>query len=321
MTRALTIFAALIALAGAARAEGTVGVVVTGEPSMQPQVKSLIEGWLTSHGHQVTPSVLAADATAKLVDCFVLEDTSCARKLVEDKATSSKVVVARVDVGAGAAGQRDVTLTGYWFEKGSEPVAEKRVCDRCSDTNLVMAGDELMSALLGSANVTVGQLKLTSNPTGAQVVIDGKPAGATPLDLTLPAGTHQLSLSADGRSDAAKTVTIVKGQPTTLEVALPLPLPPRRPSKKAIPLAVIGAGGALLVTGIVLYATSETDTGEKPEYRDTRALGAGVAIGGLVVGGLGVYLLVRAGRPAEPAPPVSMSIGRSGATLAWRTSF
>lgn len=89
-----------------------------------------------------------------------------------------------------------------------------------------------------------------------------------------------------------------------------------------MPFAVIGAGGALLVTGIVLYATSETDTGEKPEYRDTRALGIGVAIGGLAVGGLGTYLLLRAGKPADsPPPPVSMSFVKGGATVAWRTAF
>ena len=313
--RALTILAVVIALAGTAR--GDIGVVVTGEPSMLPQVKALIEGWLKSHGHRLTASALPADSTAKLGDCFVLEDTSCARKLVEEKAASATIVLVRVDVGVN----KDVTFTGYWFERGSEPIAEKRTCERCSDTALVMAGDELMSALLGSANISVGQLKLSSSPPGAQVVIDGKPAGATPLDVSLPAGPHEIMVSAEGRVDVVKSVTIVKGTPTALEVVLEVPRPPPPPRSKLMPIAVIGAGAALLVTGIVLYATSESDTGEKPEYRDTRALGIGVAIGGLAVGGLGTYLLLRARKPADSAVPVSMTFVPGGATVAWRTEF
>lgn len=312
--RALSIVAVVIALAGTARAGGDVGVVVTGEPTMQPQVKALIEGWLSSHGHRLVASVLPADSTAKLGDCFVLEDTSCARRLVEEKASSATLVVVRVDVGA----QKDVTFTGYWFEKGHEPVAEKRTCERCSDTALVMAGDELMSALLGSANMSVGQLTLTSNPSGAQVVIDGKPAGATPLDLSVPAGPHQITVSAEGRVDTVKSVTIEKGKPMTLEVVLEVPRPPPPAHKRTLPFVVIGAGGALLVGGIVLYAASETDTGEKPEYRDTRALGVGVAVTGLAVGGLGAYLLLRS-RPADS--PVALSFVEGGATVAWRTAF
>ena len=313
--RALTILALSIALARTARAD--IGVVVTGEPSMQPQVKALIEGWLSSHGHRITTSALPADSTAKLGDCFVLEDTSCARRLVEEKGFSEIIVVVRADAGVN----KDVTFTGYWFEKGNEPIAEKRICERCSDTALVMAGDELMSALLGSANISVGQLKLTSNPPGAQVVIDGKAAGATPVDVSLPAGPHQITVSAEGRVDAVKSVTIVKGTPTALEVVLEVPRPPPPPNSKLVPIAVIGAGAALLVTGVVLYATSESDTGEKPEYRDTRALGIGVAISGLAVGGLGAYLLLRAGKPADSPAPVSMSFASGGATVAWRTAF
>ena len=147
----------------------------------------------------------------------------------------------------------------------------------------------------------------------------GKAAGATPLDTSLPASAHQITVSAEGRIDAVKSVTIEKGQPMTLDVTLEVPRPPPPPRSKALPYAVIGLGGAMLVTGIVLYATSETDTGEKLEYRDTRAGGIGLAISGLAVGGLGAYLLVRAGKPADS--PVAMSFVRGGATVGWRTSF
>ena len=197
--------------AESAHAGGDVGVVVTGEPTMQPQVLALIEGWLKAHGHRVIASPLPPDATNKLIDCFVIEDTTCARKLIEEKAASASLVFARVEV-VDSPGMRDVTITGYWFERGSEPVAEKRACPKCSDTRMVMAGDELMTALAGTAMTTVGQLLLSSFPTGAQVVIDGKAAGQTPLEVALPPGPHQITLSAAGMGDETRTVTIVKGK-------------------------------------------------------------------------------------------------------------
>ena len=65
-----------------ARAEGDVGVVVTGDNTMQPQLLALVEGWLRAHGHQVVASPLPPEATNKLIDCFVIEDTNCARKIL-----------------------------------------------------------------------------------------------------------------------------------------------------------------------------------------------------------------------------------------------
>lgn len=319
--RILTILVLMFAVwTRSARAGSNVGVVVTGDSSMQSQVRALVEGWLRAHGHAVVPAPLARDTTNKLIDCIVLEDTSCARKVVEAHATTAAVVFARVEVTAGPGGARDMVLTGYWFERGNEPVAEKRMCDRCSDTALVTAGDELMTALAGSKLKTVGQLHITSSPTGAHVVIDGADSGVTPLDVALAPGAHVVTVSADGHVDDARSVTIVQGKPTNLEITLPLvpPPPPPRAGRSKLPLVVIGAGGALLVAGIVLFATSETDTGEKPEYRDTRALGIGVSIGGVAIAAVGAYLWFTS-KPADSAPTVSLVPG--GATLGWGRMF
>ena len=314
--RTFPILALLLALASrSARADGDVGVVVTGDPTMQPQLLSMVEGWLRAHGHQLVASPLPPEATNKLIDCFVIEDTSCARKVVESQATTATVVFARVEVADNAAtSMRDVTITAYWFERGSDPVAEKRSCDKCTDTALHETGDALMSALAGSSRKTVGQIKITSRPDGAHITIDGRPSGVTPLEVVLAPGAHQIVLGADGRSDVTRSVTVAQGTNPPIDVALGVP----GGSRGKLPLAVMGGGAALLVTGVILFATSETDTGEKFEYRDTKPLGIGLMAGGLAVAGVGAYLwFVK--KPADSAPVVA--ILPTGAYVGWGKAF
>ena len=314
--RSLILFALVLALAPrSARAEGDVGVVVTGDPTMQTQLLAMVEGWLRAHGHQLVASPLPPEATNKLIDCFVIEDTSCARKVVERQSKTATVVFARVEVADNAqTSMRDITITAYWFERGSDPVAEKRSCDKCTDTALRETGDALMSALAGSSRRTVGQIKLTSRPDGAHVTIDGRPSGVTPLEVVLAPGEHQLVLSADGRSDATRTVTVVQGTNPPLDIGLGVP-----GARSKLPLAIMGGGAALLVTGVILFATSETDTGEKFEYRDTKPLGIGLMAGGLAVAGVGAYLWFVKKQPTDSAPTVAIS--PSGAYIGWGKAF
>lgn len=316
MIRRTIILALILALAPrSARADGDVGVVVTGDPKMQPQLLAMVEGWLRSHGHQLVASPLPPEATNKLIDCFVIEDTSCARKVVESQAKTATVVFARVELADSAqTGMRDVTITAYWFERGSDPVAEKRSCDKCTETALHETADALMSALAGSSRKTVGQIKLTSRPDGAHVTIDGRPSGTTPLEVQLAPGEHQLVLSADGRSDVTRSMTVVQGTNPTMDIALGT----AGASRSKLPLAIMGGGAALLVTGVILFATSETDTGEKFEYRDTKPLGVGLMAGGLAVAGVGAYLwFVK--KPTDSAPTVAILPG--GAYVGWGKAF
>ncbi len=307
----------LAAWTSSTRAGSDVGVVVTGDTTMQPQMLALIEGWLRAHGHQLVASPLPPDAINKLIDCFVIEDTGCARKLIEAQAKTATVVFVRVDVADNAGGMRDVTMTAYWLERDTDPVAEKRLCEKCTDATLGTAGDSLMSALAGSSRKTVGQLTLTSVPTGAHVTIDGAPAGVTPIDVALPPGAHQITVSADGHRDAARSVTIVQGE--TAPLALELPGLSAGGNRAKLPLVVIGVGGALVLGGAVLYATSETDTGENYQYRDTRALGLALVGGGLVAAGIGGYLWFTGKRTAETRPTVALLPG--GAYLGWGRTF
>src|SRR4051812_29146655 len=110
------LIAALLVVSAPARGDD-IGVVVTGEATLQPQLVAQVAGWLRQHDHGVSASALEPDAVNALIDCFVIEDEVCARKIIEERAKAATVVFVRVDAAPGASGARDVTLTGYWFAK------------------------------------------------------------------------------------------------------------------------------------------------------------------------------------------------------------
>lgn len=139
-------FSVLLA-ASTARAE-KVGIVVTGEARLQPQLTSQLERWLHDRGHTVVPGALEPDAINTLVDCFVLEDLGCAKGVVTARATSQAVVYARVEQTSNEDGTHDVSVTGYWFQKEHEPIAERRLCKQCSDEKMFDEVDDLMRALV-----------------------------------------------------------------------------------------------------------------------------------------------------------------------------
>ena len=137
---------ALVLAAANARAD-QIGVVVTGEATLQPQLNASIESWLREHGHGVVGSPLDADAINSLIDCFVLEDLGCARAVVERRAKAETIVYARVEVSPSDQGMGDVTLVAYWLQKGHDAVGERRTCKECTEKKLAQTSDDLMTAL------------------------------------------------------------------------------------------------------------------------------------------------------------------------------
>jgi hypothetical protein len=294
MRTALTL-ALLVALGSSARAETDVGVIVTGEGSMQPQLAAQIEGWLSQHGHTLVASPLPPEAITALIDCFVIEDQSCARGIVEKRAKSTTVVYARLDTKNNASnGTRDVTLTAYWFDKGHDAVAERKTCQRCTDQSLRTTADDIMKKLVGGG--AVGHVKLKSAPPGARITIDGQPIGVTPLDWDLPSGKHTILMDKAGLKPASRDIVVASDRTELLVMTL---VPSGHDDAgdggdlpRFVPLGTLAAGGLLLGTGIVLYAIDEDPSlSTKMTYSDTARAGVGFAIGGAVVGGIGAYLL------------------------------
>jgi len=125
-----------------------VGVVVTGEATVQPQLAAQLERWLHDHGREVVPGPLEPEAINTLIDCFVLEDLGCARSVVDVQAKAKHVVFTRAEMTQNADGTRNIAVTGYWFQKDHDAAAERRTCAKCSDAMLRNTVDELMLALV-----------------------------------------------------------------------------------------------------------------------------------------------------------------------------
>ena len=317
MRASLIVLFVILVSPARARADD-VGVVITGEVTLQPQILSAVSDWLQKHEHGVAATALEPDAINALIDCFVIEDQACARKVIEERGKVATVLFVRVDSAAGPAGTHDVSLTGYWFAKGQPTISEKRTCERCADAQLRGAADDLMATLSRSNTNESGHVKVTSTPPGATVTLDGKPAGATPLEADVVPGEHQLELSY-GERTAQRAVTVRRGQTTAVEVSLPAP-PPPAPSHLVGNL-VIGGGVALLVVGGIVYAQFEdADPNRRPEPRtlnDTHGLGLGLGIAGFAAVGAGVYLWLHPGATAAPVA----ALVPGGAAVGWAGAF
>lgn len=145
--RTILIAIALLSATANARAEET-GVVVTGEATLQPQLAAQLEGWLRSHGHHLVASPLDPDAINTLIDCFVLNDESCARNVIDHASRSQNVVFARIEVHPSDDGTRDVTLVAYWLHKNTmHATADRRTCEKCTEKELRGTADDLMASL------------------------------------------------------------------------------------------------------------------------------------------------------------------------------
>jgi hypothetical protein len=311
--------AVVAALRAPARADTTrdVGVIVTGEGSMQPQLAAQIADWLSRHGHRLVPSPLPPDAITALIDCVVIADPSCARNIVEKRAKSTRMVFAQVDASSAGSGARDVTLTAYWFDKGHDAVAERKICQRCTAQSLRITADEVMRKLVGSGD---GHVKLKSNPSGARILIDGQAIGVTPLDWDLPRGNHTIAMDKRGFAPASHDIVVVTDQ--TQVVALELqPTGRDEPGTwlRSASLAMMIGGASAIVAGGVLFAIDEDLGPGEPLYiRNTAPAGVALGAGGVVVGAVGAYLFWF--RSSKTSAPVA-AITSDSAYVGWHGRF
>ncbi len=101
------------------------------------------------------------------------------------------------------------------------------------------------------------------------------------------------------------------------EGAAPAPAPEAAASgRPRWPLYTLGGGAALVTTGIILYATSESPTGAKPTYLNDRPLGTGLAIAGALAIGVGGYFWLS---HKDSGPTVTATSG--GAVAGWALVF
>ena len=185
-------------------------------------------------------------------------------------------------------------------------------------------------------------LRLQPNPPAdARVSIDGAPVpvSTTPRSIELDPGEHHILATAPTSQPSESKVTLAEGREVEVMVVLettatskaPAPVvvaepPPAEGPRRDNTLAYValGAGGALVVTGLVLLGIREGDisdikkacgaNGTCPSAQmaslqsshDQAALfgplGIGVGLVGLAAAGTGVYLLLRRAPATDAAP-------------------
>jgi hypothetical protein len=296
---------ALVMATGVARADGGVGVVVTGPGSLQNDVESHLESWLREHGHDIVRTPMSHDAVTTIANCFVIDDLKCARGVVEARSKADSVVFARID----SAG-KDITLTTYWFVKGHEVISERRVCEACKGGEWQELADTMMDTLAAS-QVDTGKLMIESRPPGLIVMIDNVEVGATPYDQELPIGNHSIALTHGGVIVARKDVDIRDGKTKRLIIETDVGAHHSRVG----PAILLGAGIALIGGGgIALYYGTQDG---KYEYPSATPIGIGLLAAGAGATIGGAILLSQTGRSSAPVAAMSSD----SAYIGWVTRF
>jgi len=276
-------YALLAVVASTSVARADVGVVVTGEATLQPQLLSQLETWLRRHGHSIYASALEPDAINTLIDCYVVEDLNCARKVIEARAKSTAIVYARVESAPAANGTRDISIVGYWMEKGHDMMAERRTCQKCTEKQMHDIADDLMLSLAATppANSHVHV------PEAKDVVAQPTPDSASMTAPTPP--------------------TIGDDEPH---------------HSRALPATLIGVGAASIITGVVFLVIKEDPNPVGPQKEhiwDVGTTGAICVGAGAVVAGVGTYLWFRTGHDSSSAPVALVTHDR--AILGWAARF
>jgi hypothetical protein len=280
---------ALILMCGVASAAPGVGVVVVGEPTLQGKVRTQASAWFKLHGYPVVDKPLTSEAAKTLANCFVIEDTTCARGLYEHQAQADVLVYIRVDLLPGSRKDRDVAITGYWFQKGRDAVADKRGCKPCTTNVLRDSVAELMAQLLDQSGLEKARISVAS-PPGLVVMLDGTNVGITPIEQDVPPGDHLISLEREGKEVGSTKITAAIG--ATTEVTVPInsvPLPTttsqapvivkqearegHRPSRIVPGLLIVGGLGAIAVGGTYIYLGTRTGPDDPYIYRDANRIG------------------------------------------------
>jgi hypothetical protein len=145
----------------------------------------------------------------------------------------------------------------------------------------------------------------------------------TPLDWDLPPGKHTIVMDKAGLQPASRSIAVVSDRTEAITMELVAPRAVDHDGgtiPRFVPVGMLAAGGALLATGVVMIAIDEDPSinGGKT-YRNTGPAGAGFAIAGAVVGGVGAYLMwFRSPRPTSTPVAVFTS---DTAYIGWLGKF
>lgn len=316
---------ALVLTSRLAAASPGIGVVVAGEPTLQGKVRAQAGVWIQSHGYALVARPMSADSAKTLSNCFVIEDTSCARGVFEKQAQAEYLLFLRVELTPGK--QRDVDLTGYWFTKDRDAVAGKRACKPCGNAALNQNVSELLTSLFASTGLSKARVRI-GTPPGLVVMLDGANIGLTPLEVDVPPGTHAVALVRDGKEVGSTSVEVKAGDITDVVVPIksvaPPPPPPPPPayevehhSSIVSKLLVVTGAGAIAVGGVFVYYGHKNGPNDPLIYPDANAQGIVIASVGGAALITGLVLLWRGSSTNGP----TASISSGGTMIGWAGRF
>jgi hypothetical protein len=127
--------------------ERAVGLVVQGGGSLNAKVADHLAKRLRREGYSAVDDPLSKGALDTIANCFIIEDLVCARGVVEARATTPRLIFARIDDTSGA-----VVFDFTWFSAGRAPVVAKQSCSTCGSTWQGHT-DDLMGTLLAGAEM------------------------------------------------------------------------------------------------------------------------------------------------------------------------
>jgi hypothetical protein len=325
-TLAFAVIAAL-GLANVAVAAPTVGVVVTGEPSLQSKLHAQVSGWIKQHGFAEAETPLSADALKTLTSCFVIEDMQCARGVVDHQSTSDFLLFVRADL-VGGKHSKEANLVAYWFLKDRDAVADKRNCKPCTGTVLATISTELLTAIYDETGLAKARLKI-AEPPGLVVMLDGANVGVTPLEQDVAPGAHTVALVRDDTTLGTATVEAKAGDVTEVKVPIEARMPATggrhdttdHPSR-LVPGLVITAGTGLLITGgVFLYYGHKGGPDDPLIYPSATKQGAIVAgVGGAILI-TGLVLLLHGSDSDPPSNGPTAALTPGGTIVGWAGQF
>jgi len=320
-----------------AAAAPSVGVVVTGDPALQAKVRAQVTSWIQQHGFAVAAKPLSPDALKTLTNCFVIEDMSCARGVVEHQATSDFLVFVRAEL-VGGKRSREANLVAYWFLKDRDAVADKRSCKPCTGAVLAQTSTDLISSIYDETALAKAKLSI-KEPPGLVVMLDGVNVGVTPLEQDVAPGSHAIALQRDDITLGSITVETKAGDITDVKVPITAvapavvtpqgapgqPPPPNVPAETRAPsrilpglLIVLGAG-AVVTGGVFVYYGHKNGPDDPLIYPSATKEGAIIAGAGGAVLITGLVVWWHGSAAASNGPTAALTPG--GTIVGWAGRF
>jgi hypothetical protein len=307
------------------------GVIVIGGNAEERDRAAVTAGMTSAArgaGWQLPAKPLTKKETAGLLRCLDPgEPWGCIPGTINAQGIHHALVVAAQKQQAEDGSPVVVLTAKLIVTKPQALVVRQRFCEHCTDDKLTQASSELAQQLVQELAVRIGRtvLDVKSTPTGARITLDGVAIGATDATFNTYPGSHVVIIEKPGY--LSQTVPVEAQEGKTAEVSIVLQessvssphitKQQPRPSR-LVPLIVIGAGGAGVVTaGILVYLGQQDGPDDKTIHRRATTLGVISGVAGLAAVGAGFYLLWKGSSASAP----TVSAVNGGAVVGWIRAF